>query len=129
MNKTSNGSGNIKNSAELLDLLKDYKVHIYTGHTHFYENEEAAPSVYEHNIGAACGAWWAGEVNRCGAPNGYLVVDVNGDSVQWHYKATGHDLSYQFRVYKPGEFQMQPDYLVANVWDWDVACRKIPQEW
>lgn len=123
LNRTFNGSGNIKNPAELLDILKDYNVHIFTGHTHFYENEEAAPSVYEHNIGAACGAWWAGEVNRCGAPNGYLVVDVNGDSVKWHYKATGHDLSYQFRVYKPGDFQMQPEYLVANVWDWDPTWK------
>lgn len=34
------------------------------------------PTLYEHNIGAACGAWWAGHVNRCGAPNGYLVVNV-----------------------------------------------------
>jgi hypothetical protein len=123
LNRTSNGSGNIKNGAELLALLKDYNVHIFTGHTHFYENEEAAPSVYEHNIGAACGAWWAGEVNRCGAPNGYLVVDVDGDSVKWHYKATGHDLSYQFRVYKPRDFQMQPEYLVANVWDWDSSWK------
>lgn len=123
LNRTSNGSGNIKNAKELLALLKNYKVHIFTGHTHFYENEEAAPSVYEHNIGAACGAWWAGNVNRCGAPNGYLVVDVAGDSVTWHYKATGHDRSYQFRVYKPGDFQMQPDYLVANVWDWDPSWK------
>ncbi|GAT63061.1 calcineurin-like phosphoesterase [Paludibacter jiangxiensis] len=123
LNRTFNGSGNIKNPAELLDILKNYNVHIFTGHTHFYENEEAAPSIYEHNIGAACGAWWVGEVNRCGAPNGYLVVDVNGDSVTWHYKATGQDLSYQFRVYKPGDFQMQPEYLVANVWDWDPAWK------
>ena len=47
------------------------------------------PVIYEHNIGAACGAWWAGDVNRCGAPNGYLVVNVTGDDISWQYKATG----------------------------------------
>lgn len=63
------------------------------------------PVIYEHNIGAACGAWWAGHVNRCGAPNGYLVVNVTGDDISWQYKATGRPFDYQFRVYKPGEFQ------------------------
>lgn len=118
-NKTGQGSSNLKNTAQLMDILKDYHVHIFAGHTHFYENTEINASVYEHNIGAACGAWWAGNVNRCGAPNGYLVVNVNQYDVKWHYKATGHDKDYQFRVYKPGEFKSQPEYLVVNIWDWD----------
>ena len=80
-----------------------------------------AAGIYEHNIGAACGAWWAGHVNRCGAPNGYLVVTVKGDDVKWRYKATGRPADYQFRVYKPGEFETQKQYVVANIWDWDIA--------
>ena len=81
---------------------------------------KVTPNLYEHNIGAACGAWWAGHVNRCGAPNGYLVVEVKGNAAAWYYKATGHDSDYQFRVYKPNEFKItSPDYLVVNVWDWD----------
>ncbi|OJU40550.1 MAG: TonB-dependent receptor [Bacteroidales bacterium 45-6] len=120
-NKSSEGSGNSKNTPELLDILKGYKVHIFSGHTHFYENEEPVAGIYDHNIGAACGAWWAGSVNRCGAPNGYLVVNVKGDDVKWHYKSTGKDNSYQFRIYKPGEFATQADYLVANIWDWDSS--------
>ena len=66
-----------------------------------------------------CGAWWAGHVNRCGAPNGYLVVQVKGDDVKWRYKATGCSPDYQFRLYQPGEFESQKDYVVANIWDWD----------
>lgn len=122
-NRTSNGEANIRNAVELMNLLKAYRVHIFAGHTHFYENEEVTPSIYEHNIGAACGAWWAGNVNRCGAPNGYLIVDVKDNDVKWHYKATGHPMDYQFRVYKPGEFQSQPTSLVVNVWDWDAQYK------
>ncbi|MBP1677546.1 MAG: hypothetical protein H6Q20_2105 [Bacteroidetes bacterium] len=120
-NKSSEGSGNTTNTADLLKILQGYQVHIFAGHTHFYENEEPAPGIYEHNIGAACGAWWAGTVNRCGAPNGYLIVDVKGNEVKWHYKATGKALNYQFRVYKPGEFATQAGYVVANVWDYDSS--------
>ena len=101
------------------NYLRPYQVHIFSGHTHFYENQQPAPTIYEHNIGAACGAWWAGHVNRCGAPNGYLVVEVKGDDVKWRYKATGCSPDYQFRLYKPGEFESQKDYVVANIWDWD----------
>ncbi len=115
--------GNLRNAEDLLNLLKDYKVHIFAGHTHYYENRIVTPDIYEHNIGAACGAWWAGEVNRCGAPNGYLIVSVNGDDISWQYKATGLSDDYQFRIYKPGEFKSQPKYLVVNVWDYDPAWK------
>lgn len=122
-NKTSDGSGNTRNASELFEILKGYNVHIFAGHTHFFENSLPAPGIYEHNIGAACGAWWAGNFNRCGAPNGYLIVDIDGNNVKWHYKSTGKDLSYQFKIYKPGEFLSQSEYLVVNVWDWDTSYK------
>lgn len=120
-NRTSCGEADARNAEELFEILKNYKTHVFSGHTHFYENRIVTPDFYEHNIGAACGAWWAGDVNRCGAPNGYLVVNVNGNEVSWRYKSTGHPDDYQFRIYKPGEFQSQPEYLVVNVWDYDPA--------
>ena len=122
-NSTGRGGANARNAEQLFEILKDYKTHIFVGHTHFYENRIVTPVIYEHNIGAACGAWWAGYVNRCGAPNGYLVVNVTGDDISWQYKATGRPFDYQFRVYKPGEFQSQPKYLVVNVWDYDPAWK------
>ena len=118
-NNTVAAGGNARNANALFQLLRPYQVHIFSGHTHFYENQSPAPTIYEHNIGAACGAWWAGHVNRCGAPNGYLVVQVKGDDVKWRYKATGCSPDYQFRLYQPGEFESQKDYVVANIWDWD----------
>lgn len=123
-NKVEAG-GNIRNAAELKEALKDYNVHVFCGHTHFCQNNEVADNLYEHNIGAACGAWWAGWVNQCGAPNGYMVVDVDGDSLKWHYKGTRRDFSYQFRLYGKGEFLSQSSFVVANVWDWDSACSVV----
>ena len=123
-NKVSAG-GNIRNAAALKEALKDHNVHVFCGHTHFCQNNEVTPTLYEHNIGAACGAWWAGWVNQCGAPNGYMVVDVQGDQLKWHYKGTRRDFSYQFRVYNKGEFRTQSSFVVANVWDWDSACRVV----
>lgn len=120
-NTTDGGRGNADDADRLREIVAPYQVHIFAGHTHFYENTPVAPNLYEHNIGAACGAWWAGHVNRCGAPNGYLVVEVNSDQVSWYYKATGRDRDYQFRVYEPGTFLSQSGYLVANVWDWDPS--------
>jgi hypothetical protein len=52
-----------------------------------------------------------------------MIVDVDGDNVRWHFKPTGHDLNYQFKIYKPGEFSSQAEYIVANVWDWDNAYK------
>lgn len=123
-NKVESG-GNLRNANRLKDVLEGYNVHVFTGHTHFFQNNEVAPGLYEHNIGAACGAWWAGWVNQCGAPNGYMVVDVQEDQVKWHYKATRRNFSYQFRLYNKGEFTTQSSFVVANVWDWDSACRVV----
>lgn len=123
-NKVTN-SGNLRNADELKEALKDYDVHIFCGHTHFCQNDEVAPNLYEHNIGAACGAWWIGWVNQCGAPNGYMVVEVNGSKIKWHYKGTRRDFSYQFHLYGKGQFLTQSSCVVANVWDWDSACRVV----
>lgn len=117
--------GNVRQADRLKEVLKDYNVHVFCGHTHFFQNVEVNPNLYQHNIGAACGAWWAGWVNQCGAPNGYMVVDVDGEQLKWHYKATRRDFSYQFRLYNKGEFQTQRPFVVANVWDWDNACRVV----
>lgn len=111
---------NADDYAEFRSIISPYNVHLFEGHTHFLENNRLSPNLYEHNIGAACGAWWKGNVNRCGAPNGYLVVEVNGNDIKWYYKSTGMDKRKQFKIYRQDEFKSQKDYIVANVWDWDT---------
>src|SRR5574344_368343 len=65
---TVDNEGNIRNNKELAALLRDYNVHFFCGHTHYMQNIAVTPKLYQHNIGAVCGAWWAGNINRCGAP-------------------------------------------------------------
>ena len=98
-------------------------MHVFCGHTHFFENAEVSPRLFQHNIGAACGAWWTGNYNRCGAPNGYMIVKVDGKNVSWTYKPTGGSEKYQMRVYAPGTFNTKKEYVVANIWDWDPKCK------
>lgn len=126
-NKDDN-NGNFRNARRIVEILKDYQVHQFCGHTHFFQNILVTDSFYQHNIGAACGAWWGGDVSQCGAPNGYLIVDVNGDEVSWHFKPTKGSINEQIRLYKPGEFRRAKNYLVANVWDYDPACRVVYSE-
>lgn len=121
-NKISD-AGNFRGADKVVAILKDYQVHYFCGHTHFYQNIEVTPTFYQHNIGAACGSWWMGDYSVCGAPNGYLVVDVNGNDVRWHFKPTKGCFNEQFRVYLPGQFRSQPATVVANVWDYDPHCK------
>lgn len=114
---------NITNADELKEALAGRNVHVFCGHTHFYENVEVTERLYQHNIGAACGAWWTSNMNRCGAPNGYLIADINGTNIKWSYKGTNRPPEYQMRLYKVGEFRTQNTYVVANIWDWDSHCR------
>lgn len=111
--------GNVINAKALKQVLKDYRVHVFNGHTHFFQNNQPAANIYEHNIGAACGTWWRGDVNRCGAPNGYLVVKASADSLTWQYKPTGDTYAKLMRVYAKGEFMSQPFHVVVNLWDCD----------
>ena len=116
---------NILNAARLAEILAPWKCHVFAGHTHFFENVEVTPQLYQHNIAAACGAWWTSDLNRDGAPNGYMVATVDGTDMTWQYKATNVKKPYQMRVYKPGEFRTQKDFVVANVWEWDPHCRVV----
>ncbi len=116
---------NILNAQRLAEVLAPWNVHVFAGHTHFFENVEVTPRLYQHNIAAACGAWWTSNLNRDGAPNGYMIATVDGTTMRWQYKATNSKSVYQLRVYKPGEFRTQKDYVVANVWEWDPHCRVV----
>lgn len=116
------GRGNMRNAGRLAEVLRGYDVHVFCGHTHFFQNVEVNERLYQHNVGAACGAWWSGHVNRCGAPNGYLIVSVDGTKVAWHYKPTGQPATRQLRVYGMRAQGSQAGWVVANVWDYDGKC-------
>lgn len=118
--------GNVtSNRQALYDLLKDYKVHIMSGHTHFNENWEE-DNIMEHNHGTVCGAWWSGPVCGDGTPNGYGVYEVDGDELKWKYKSVGFEIDHQIAIYPRGKDSTQPGSVIANVWNWD---NKWKVEW
>jgi len=108
----------VTNRQELYRLLEPFQSHVLTGHTH--ESEHLFEhGVHEHVNGTVCGAWWSGPICSDGTPSGYSVYEIHGEAVRWRYKATGHEESYQMRVYPVGADAGAPDEIVANVWDWD----------
>lgn len=106
------------NREALFAMLKDYKVHFMTGHTHFNENWEK-DNMMEHNHGTVCGAWWSGPICGDGTPSGYAVYQVNGDDISWYYKSTGFDKDHQLTIHKKGAIPEKPTEVAANVWNWD----------
>lgn len=104
---------NLDNISELLPIIKDYNVHIVTGHTHKSYNVtsehsvlKSYPGIMEHNVTAVCGDWWWS--GKCtpgaltahdGSPAGYAIWDINGKDIKWIYKGTNLSENIQFRSY------------------------------
>lgn len=109
----------VANRDALYRLLKPFKVHIMSGHTHVNENVFEGDNIIEHVHGTLCGAWWTGPICYDGTPNGYGVYEVNGSEITWYYKSVGHDRDYQMRTYPVGTVKDKPDAFAVNVWNWD----------
>jgi hypothetical protein len=113
----------VTNREHLYALLKPYKVHILSGHTHWNENWEKG-NMMEHNHGTVCGAWWRPQnIAVDGTPNGYGVYEIDGDEVKWYYKGTGLPKEQQMTLYAPGKVTAKSTAVVANVWNWDAQWK------
>jgi len=113
-------SVSVTNREHLYRLLEPYQAHILVGHTH-EQDHVLGHGVHEHVLGTVCGAWWSGPICADGTPNGYGVFEVDGEHIQWRYKATGHPADHQMRTYPKGADPSAPDEVIANVFDWDPA--------
>lgn len=113
--------GVVANRRELYRLLKPYKAHIMSGHTHFNEKILTSENITEHVHGTVCGAWWTGPICFDGTPSGYGVYEVNGGDIQWFYKSVGYGKEHQLRIYSVGAVKEKPEHLAVNVWNWDPA--------
>lgn len=114
--------GTVTNRKRLYDILKPYKVHFMSGHTHFNESWEQ-DNMMEHNHGTVCGAWWTGPICGDGTPSGYGVYEVTGSDIKWYYKSTGKPREHQLRLYDKGRLRSAPDEISANVWNWDTKWK------
>lgn len=112
------------NRDALYELLEPYRATILAGHTH--ENEHVFEhGVHEHVCGTVSGAWWSGPICADGTPSGYVVYEIDGESLRWRYRATGEAAGHGMRVYPAGADPTAPDEIVANVWDWDPEWRVV----
>lgn len=122
----ANIAGRVSNAAFLYEILKPYRTHLFTGHTHYNRNLEHSDRLYEHITAAICGTWWQGTVCLDGTPQGYGVYEIDNDNVTWYFKSAGFPKEYQMRVYAPGSSKEYPNDITANVWNWD---EKWKVEW
>lgn len=106
----------------LYNLLKPYKAHFLTGHTHYNENI-IHDNIYEHIHAAVCGTWWIAPLCGDGTPRGYGVYEIKGDSLSWYYKTVGKEKDYQMRVYNKGTYKNRPNDIAVNVWNQDDAWK------
>ena len=113
-------ANSVTNRDALLALLEPFTAHLISGHTHECEHRVYGRAV-DHTLGAACGAWWTGDICYDGTPNGYGVFEAVGSQLRWRYQATGQAADRQCTVYPAGADPRAPEEIVANVWDWDPA--------
>ena len=124
------------------ELINEYKeAHIMSGHTHLIQSLEALkqPNIYEHNMGALCGAWWTSYMCGDGSPCGYGVFMADGTTfTDWYhigYDKTSNNRAHQMRLYRGNavtgaavsgtdsnktkgyyQFNFDEDVLLANVY-------------
>lgn len=115
----ANISGSMTNKKALYEILKPYTAHLISGHLHYSSNIMVSPTIFEHTLSSVCGAWWQGGLAEDGTPKGYGVFEADGDKISWYFKSIGKEKDYQVRAYPLGKNPEQPEYITANVWNWD----------
>lgn len=150
------GSAIMGNNSVFTSILSGHDLTIVSGHTHVVYNVKKS-TLYEYNSGAICAAWWwAGKyyptlnIGTDGAPSGYRITTVKGESQESVFKAVGRDENYQFRAYDRnsicltaenvgvpssrssllyaedyGEYRTasSANEVLINVWDWDPSWK------
>ncbi|MDR2127415.1 MAG: calcineurin-like phosphoesterase C-terminal domain-containing protein [Prevotellaceae bacterium] len=109
----------MKNGEKLLEICRDYKVNILSGHMHRNHNIEIKPDFFEHNIAAPNGALWIGNHNNDGSPRGYKIFESAGKKFSWYYKSINKPMNYQMEIFNRGMSKYHPNSVIAAVWDWN----------
>lgn len=136
--KNVDGKKNIS-YARYSKLLSQYaRVYSWSGHYHYNFGYDYANSTNEahaplKNITSICVARATGglhcnrDLYNDGTPNGYMVMEVDGDNVEWYYKSIGHERDYQMHVYAP--HRTGGELVKANIWNWSKEYWSTPEWW
>ena len=117
-------------------LLSQYaRVYAWSGHYHYnfgYDykasDNQLLQNVTSICVTRACGGLHCNrDLNNDGTPNGYMVMEVNGDEFEWYYKSVGHDRDYQMHVYDPS--RTGGELVKANIWNWSKDYWSMPEWW
>lgn len=117
--ESDNGSYRISDRRSLFNLLKDYPHTLsLSAHTHiqqfnFFGAEEGWNQLKPHihyNAGTTSGDWWSGvpdgrglppTLMRDGTPNGYAMLNIDGNSFTIDYKAANFSEDYNMSIWGP----------------------------
>lgn len=131
----SHGKYNV-NYKRYTELLKQYKrVYSWSGHYHTnygfdYAGNAKFPGMGHIScitVARAIGSLRSNqELSSQGEPNGYMVVEVDGEDVKWWYKVVGKDRNYQMRAYSPT--RTGDGYVKVNIWNYSKENWQ-PVEW
>lgn len=120
-------------------LLSQYaRVYSWSGHYHYNFGYDYAASTDKtlaplKNITSICVARATGglhcnrDLYNDGTPNGYMVMEVDGDNFEWYYKSIGHERDYQMRVYAPT--RTGGELVKVNIWNWSKEYWSTPEWW
>ena len=136
--KDPDGKKNISYS-RYSKLLSQYaRVYSWSGHYHYnfgydYANSTAEAHAPLKNITSICVARTCGglhcnrDLYNDGTPNGYMVMEVDGDKVEWYYKSIGRERDYQMHVYAP--HRTGGELVKVNIWNWSKNHWSTPEWW
>jgi len=129
-NAQRNADKKFYNNKGLLSLLKDYNVHVFTGHRHSADmyNYPAPYNIVMHLCPRTGGDHKInGDYCNDGTPSGYMVFDVDGTKTKWYHKTIGNDdTGVQMSAFSPK--QTGTGFVFANVWYWDSEWEN-PEWW
>ena len=120
-------------------LLSQYaRVYSWSGHYHYnfgYDYADSQVEAHEplKNIISICVARTCGglhcnrDLYNDGTPNGYMVMEVDGNNVEWYYKSIGHERDYQMHVYAP--HRTGGELVKVNIWNWSKDYWSNPEWW
>ena len=137
-NKDADSKKNLS-YARYSKLLSQYaRVYSWSGHYHYnfgYDYANSTSEAHEplKNITSICVARTCGglhcnrDLYNDGTPNGYMVMEVNGENIEWYYKSVGHDRDYQMHVYAP--HRTGGELVKVNIWNWSKDYWSTPEWW
>ncbi|MBM6993326.1 MAG: calcineurin-like phosphoesterase C-terminal domain-containing protein [Prevotella sp.] len=111
----------LSNGNELERMLSRFtNVQVLSGHLHKAHNIQPSAHLIDHNVPAISATWWWTEklsgnsVCQDGAPGGYGIFRWDGHSLDWYYKSSFFDKSYQFRAYDLNTTYIDPRHYAPQ---------------